>query len=277
MLVRALCRIEARARVGQEGAVAGAAVEGKTIFEDLPDRRFRHRDREPLVVVAVPFDVGFEEDRPADAAEHPETEERRFARVRNEVVDRSGDRRRRDPECGGGHGAGADLSRRGTGFGFEAAEIALRRRLWVDAEPDRQVDADVFEDAHRFFRCDDRYQGFVLDGELREADLRVAGRRSEELVVGRGGAGRHVGGADACLPAVGGGVRVVLGGDDVAGVGERGSGRRRDRGQHEQRSRQSALRNESFGHPISLFPGQTWPGLDIYLEQALPDIGCNNP
>ena len=59
--------------------------EDEAVLEDFrPERRFGTGDREALVVVAVPFDVGFEEDV---GAERAEAEEGRFALVRDEVVD----------------------------------------------------------------------------------------------------------------------------------------------------------------------------------------------
>ena len=53
-------------------------------------------------------------------------------------------------------------------LGFEGRQIALRRRLRVDAEPDRQVDPDVFQRRRPGFER--RPAVFVLDDELGEAD-----------------------------------------------------------------------------------------------------------
>ena len=72
----------------------------------LTSRHFRHVDREVLVVVAVPFDAGVEEDF-AETERQGEAEARRFALARHEVVDgdvadsavRAGEPRTRSRRC----------------------------------------------------------------------------------------------------------------------------------------------------------------------------------
>ena len=84
-----------------------------------------------------------------------EAEQGRFPLVRDEVVDldASVDRRRRRHSGETVICAVADLRSGGQvrAFGFEARQVALRRRLRVDAEADRQVDPHVLEDPDRFF------------------------------------------------------------------------------------------------------------------------------
>ena len=117
--------------------------------------RFRHGDREALVVVAGPVDVGLEEDF---VAEQFEPEASGLAVRRIDVVDGG-------LRSGGGGSAGSAAARGGDEAvrrlwsspgsrwrpGFEGRPGAARRRPRVDAQPDRQVDADVLQFADRFF------------------------------------------------------------------------------------------------------------------------------
>ena len=192
-----------------------------------PSRRFGNVDDEPLVVVAVPGDVGFQVDAVAGQAE---PEEGRFAVGGDEVVDRDFGqrRRRRDHDPGGGEGDGADphLRERSAGRAFARVGdfFALRRRLGVDGQPDREVDADLAEDPDRGFHPRQRAFG-EFDRELGEAHLRVAGGFFVELTRGCDGALGRVRRAGPGLPAVGGRMGVVLGGDDVAGRRQGGRAR----------------------------------------------------
>ena len=148
-------RTEAGAGGGDEGAVAGATVEDQPVSEDQAfdqrfefDRQRRDVDREALVVVAVPGDVGLEEDFVAGEFE---AEAGRLAVYRDHVVDgHLGQRRsRRQPGSrarDGGDEAFADFrfGRAAPGRRFEGAQRAALGRAGVDAEADRQVDPDVF-------------------------------------------------------------------------------------------------------------------------------------
>ena len=99
---------------------------------------------------------------------------------------------------------------------FDFCQIALfGSRLRVDAEPDRKIDADRLEVADRDF-ADDRRR-FLLNDELREADLKVACSLFEEQALGFHralGWGRRVGVTSPRLPPVVHLRRFVLRGDD---------------------------------------------------------------
>ncbi len=215
--------------------------------------RFRDGDREALVEVAGPGDVGFEEDF---LAEQFEAEAGGFAVGRFDVVDGGRRDRERDADdgVGRGDGGGTDPSPdrvARAGGGFEGGEVAARGRSRVDAEADRQVDANVLQFPDRFFEGP-RFA--VFDDELREADGRMAGCLFEELGGGVDAAGRSVDGAGSRLPAgVDGRVLRIAGGDDAAGVG---SGERGHRPQGEQAQHQPSHGSDPSRslHPSPLHP-----------------------
>ena len=123
-------------------------VKTRRFLRIVSERRFRHRDREALVVVAAPFDVGFEVDvRAGDV----EAEEGRFALGGDQVVDRDqGDaagRGEHEAEGGDRDAALADdrVERAGGVLVRSVASAHCVGRLRVDAEPDRKVDPDVLQ------------------------------------------------------------------------------------------------------------------------------------
>ena len=223
-LTRVLGQAEAGGRVAVAGAGQGdeaaalGAVEDEAVANQR--RRARHRDREALVVVVRPVDVGdqvhvAEIDQAEDAGVEPE--QRWRPRFRNEVVD--GERQRR-----GDHREGRDVARPDLAAGavgrvfFKRGFRALGHRLRVDVEALGQVDADL---AQRPFRTAEQR---VVDFEVGVAVDRVPGRLGEEVGVGafEGAVDRRRVGhpAGACFPAL----------DPEVGVGRRRRARQRRRG-----------------------------------------------
>ena len=251
---------------GEEGAVAGAAVEDEPVLEDgagaesLDRDRRRNGDVEALVVVAVAEGVAdarrvghvaFDVDRVAGEVE---AKARGLPVRRRDVVDRD----RGDPRDRLDDGAEDRVRHRGlafadsrsgrAGFGVELGLGADFRRPRVDAKPDRKVDANVLEFVDRFFGFD--AEGFgrgVADDELGEAEVRMPGGLFEEEFSGRAfdvaefrrfGVRRRFLLARPRLPAgVDAGVMRVARGDDVAG---RGSGERRTEQGNRHRNRRSS-------------------------------------
>ncbi len=182
-----------------------------------PDRGCRDVDREVLVIVAGPGDPGPQVNV---VAEDAEAEARRLAARGVDVVDGRRDWRGNEPPQGRGHDARPDVRahRARRRVGFEDRLRAPGGRLRVDAEADRQVDADVVDVPDRRF---ERAHRGVVDDELGEADVRVPCRLREELARGVNGAFRGVRAAGSRLPAVVALRRVVLRGDDAGRLSHR--------------------------------------------------------
>ena len=181
---------------GEEGAVAGAAVEDQAVFQDqaflpqqseqaarLPAGR-RDVDREALVVVAGPVDVAFEEDFVAGEFE---AEAGRLAGFRFDVVDGDFGQPARSAATGcRAAAASGDVACPDFGAGGQptapASKVASLQRTvapGLTLSPTGRSTRTVFSSSTGVSPG-----GFVLDDELGEAPVRVGARRFEELVRG---------------------------------------------------------------------------------------------
>ena len=238
MLEGRLRRVVAGGRRGDEGAVAGPAVEDEPVLEQADFQQCAQRphrqafrlevfgvDRERLVVVPSPGDVGLQIDV---AAEQAEAEASRLALVGDDVVDGDVERDGHAGEAGDGHFAFPHQGPKGTSRRvgmLPRPHRALRRGLRIDREALGQIDLDGPQVANRRFS-----RRPVFDDDLGEAHRGMAPSLFEPKLRGVNRAGdRGVEGARSSLPAVVGLRRLVLRRDDV------GSQRGRRHSHHRQR------------------------------------------